>query len=224
DTEGTGNFNACVDGGRLRVDVNATDALMVYAQGIYADSKTEDASGACDALGRSLDRAHAEHTRDRVWDGLGGFEWYYQRARSHLFGWLGARDDTRADGQWAYREAHVEYDWSQFFWGPFSVEVQGRHRHRREENQNGGAYWTEGENYVAFKWAPRWVLTQGFEYTTLAGPAPLYLNAAVLYKFTSSSNVRVFVGQQRGAFRCASGICRYFPPFEGARAELTLRF
>jgi hypothetical protein len=72
--------------------------------------------------------------------------------------------------------------------------------------------------------APKWVFTQGFEYTTMVGQPLLYANGAVLYKFTSSSNVRVFVGEQRGAFRCASGICRFFPAFEGARAELTLRF
>ena len=46
----------------------------------------------------------------------------------------------------------------------------------------------------------------------------------MLYRFAAGSNLRLFVGQQRGAFRCASGVCRFFPPFEGARAELTLRF
>jgi hypothetical protein len=113
-----------------------------------------------------------------------------------------------------------------------SVEIQGRHRLRKQESTNleavGGTYaeqwWHEGENYVALKVAPKWVFTQGFEYTTLTGQPTYYLNGAVIYKFTSGSNVRLFVGQQRGAFRCTSGVCRYFPPFEGARAELTLRF
>ena len=30
-------------------------------------------------------------------------------------------------------------------------------------------YWHEGENYTALKLAPKWVFTQGFEYTTLVG-------------------------------------------------------
>jgi hypothetical protein len=72
--------------------------------------------------------------------------------------------------------------------------------------------------------APKWVFTEGFEYTTLIGQPRTYANTAVLYKFTSSSNIRAFVGEQRAAFRCASGICRFFPAFEGARVELTLRF
>ena len=36
--------------------------------------------------------------------------------------------------------------------------------------------------------------------------------------------VGLFVGQRRGAIRCVSGVCRKFPPFEGARIEITSRF
>jgi hypothetical protein len=36
--------------------------------------------------------------------------------------------------------------------------------------------------------------------------------------------INVFVGQRRGAIRCVSGVCRLFPPFEGAKFELTSRF
>ena len=54
---------------------------------------------------------------------------------------------------------------------------------------------------------------------------PTYYNSgSVLYRFTNDSNLRLFVGQQRGGLRCVSGVCRVFPAFEGARAELTLRF
>ena len=81
----------------------------------------------------------------------------------------------------------------------------------------------EGENYVAFKVAPSGS-SRRVEYTTHNGHPVLYFNGTALYKFTSGSNVRLFVGQERAAFRCASGVCRFFPAFEGARAELTLRF
>jgi hypothetical protein len=142
---------------------------------------------------------------------------------------MGARDDKRADGVVQYQEQHVEYSVAKYLGGPWSLEVQGRYRHRRELNQNTQSdytqpFWTEAENYIALRVVPRWVFTQGFEYTTLVGQPTVYFNGAVTYKLTSSSNLRVFVGQQRGAFRCAAGVCRYFPPFEGARAELTLRF
>ncbi|HXN31672.1 MAG TPA: DUF6029 family protein [Polyangiaceae bacterium] len=224
DTEGAGNFNACVDGGRLRADVNVTRDLMVYAQGIYAYTKSEQTGGRCDQLGHTLAAVAANQVQDTVWDGIAGLEWYFNHSQSHVYVWTGARDDTKEDGSVSYREHHVEYSIAKHLRGPWSIEIQGRHRHRREAYRNSEAWWGEGETYVAVKMAPQWVFTPGFEYTTFGGEPPLYFNGAVLYKFTSSSNVRVSFGQQRGAFRCASGVCRYFPPFEGARAELTWRF
>jgi len=224
DTEGTGNFNACADGGRLRADVNVTPDIMLYAQGIYAYTKSEQTSGGCDQFGHTLASVSANQVQDHVWDGIGGLEWYFDSSQSHVYVWGGARDDTLQSGDVSYREQHIEYSIAKYIGGPWAVEIQGRHRHRREAYRNADAWWSEGENYVALKMAPNWVFTQGFEYTTLMGQPPYYFNGGVFYKFTSSSNVRLSVGQQRGAFRCASGVCRYFPPFEGARCELTWRF
>jgi hypothetical protein len=46
----------------------------------------------------------------------------------------------------------------------------------------------------------------------------------VLYRFSSANNVKIFAGQQRGGLKCVNGVCKVFPPFEGVRAELTMRF
>ena len=106
----------------------------------------------------------------------------------------------------------------------------GRHRLRKEENQNvrvtaiGPEYWRQGEHYTALKVAPKWVFSQGIEYTTQLGFPTYYFNGSVLYRFTSESNLSVFVGQQRGGLKCVSGICRVFPAYSGARVELTVRF
>jgi hypothetical protein len=229
DAEGTGDFNACVEGGRLREDVSATKNLLLYGQGVVAYSQTEQPNGACDQSGHTIAPVANPQVEDIVYDGVGGFEAYFDTKLSHVFGSVGARDDTREDSVFQYREQHLEYSVAKYLGGPWSLEIQGRHRHRKEQGFNLDAtatanWWYEGENYVALRMAPKWVFTQGFEYTTMVGQPLLYFNGAVLYKFTSSSNVRVFVGEQRGAFRCASGICRFFPAFEGARAELTLRF
>ena len=227
DTE-FGYFNACVDGGRFRANANANEHLLIYGQGIYAYTKSEDVTSGCDAQGHTLAAGPAAKSQDRVWDGLGGVEWSFDDSMSHVFVSAGVRDDTKASGDWFYRERHLEYSIVKYLGNAYSLEVQGFHRLRKELSQNLEPYieqwWHEGENYVALKIAPTWVFTQGFEYTTLSGQPTYYFNGSVLYKFTSSSNLRVFVGQQRGAFRCASGVCRYFPPFEGARAELTVRF
>jgi hypothetical protein len=232
DTE-FGYFNACVNGGRLRSDFRANDDLLLYGQGIFAYSQSEQVSGACDAQGHTVAPVGVTGAKleDAVWDGLAGLEFSFDDKFSHAFVSLGLRDDTKASGDFNYRERHLEYSVVKYLGHALSVEAQGFHRMRREESMNATAtsnyveqWWEEGENYLALKWAPSWVFTQGFEYTTLAGQPPIYFNGSVLYKFTSSSNARLFAGQQRGAFRCAAGVCRYFPPFEGARAEVTVRF
>jgi hypothetical protein len=225
-----GNFNACVDAARVRQDVNVTPHVMLYAQGVYADTRSEQLTGGCDATGKTLSSLPAAQVEDHVWDGATGLEVYFDGNRSHLYVSSGARSDVKASGQWFYYEAHAEYSLAKYLGGPWSIEIAGRHRMRKEQSQNDDPttlverWWNEGENYVAVKSAPRWVVTQGFEYTTLAGQPLTYFNGSVLYKLTGGSNVRLFVGEQRGAFRCASGVCRFFPAFEGARAELTLRF
>jgi hypothetical protein len=232
DTE-FGNFNACVNGGRLRGDLRTSDNVLAYAQGIFAYTQSEQTSGGCDAQGHTLASVPVAQAQDDVWDGLVGLEWTFDGSLSHVFASAGIRDDTKATGDFNYRERHLEYSIVKYFGAGKSLEMQGFHRNRKEEDQNrisvgGGpsaeAWWYEGENYIALKIAPSWVFSQGFEYTTLTGQPTFYVNGSVLYKFTSASNVRLFVGQQRGAFRCAAGVCRYFPPFEGARAELTWRF
>jgi hypothetical protein len=233
DAEGTGAFNACVEGGRLREDVNVSPDLLVYGQGVFAYSLTENTSGGCDQAGRTITATAgyaADKVQDVVWDGVSGLEYSFDDRLSHVFASTGARHDSTKDGTLQYGEGHVEYSVAKYLGGPWSLEVQGRHRHRWEAPLNTSltthvqSWWTEGENYVALRMAPKWVFSGGFEYTTLIGQPTTYVNGSVLYKFTSGSNLRLFVGQQRGAFRCASGMCRFFPAFEGARAELTLRF
>jgi hypothetical protein len=233
DAEGTGDFNACVEGVRVREDVSVGKNLLIYGQGVGAYSLTEQASGQCDELGHTLAPVGAApaSVQDTVWDGVTGFEYTFDHDLSHAFVSFGARDDMHGDGVVGYKEQHAEYSVAKYLGGPWSLEVQGRYRHRVEFDFNPdvaanvpAAWWSEGENYVALRVVPKWVFSQGFEFTTLIGQPLLYFNGAVTYKLTSSSNVRLFVGEQRGAFRCASGVCRYFPPFEGARAELTLRF
>jgi hypothetical protein len=234
DAEGTGDFNACVEGGRYREDVNVTPDLLLYGQGVFAYSITENSNGRCDQLGRTITATgiSAASVQDVVWDGVAGLEYSFDDRLSHVFASAGARDDTPKDGNsdFQYREQHFEYSIAKYLGGPWSLEIQGRHRHRKEKDFNidpttyAQPWWYEGENYVSLRMAPKWVFGTGFEYTTLIGQPTTYVNGSVVYKFTSSSNVRVFVGQQRGAFRCASGLCRFFPAFEGARAELTLRF
>jgi Family of unknown function (DUF6029) len=225
-----GFFNACVNGGRQRTDYRVNRELLVYVQGIYAFTKSEIAGGGCDEMGRTISVTGAESTSNRVYDGLGGVEWLFDDNQSQLLASAGGRDDSKANGDPYYSEFHAEYTLTKHITGPYSVELTGRHRLRKEENQNirvageGPAFWRQGEHYTALKISPKWVFSQGIEYTTQIGFPTYYVNGAVLYRFSSESNIRVFAGQQRGGLKCVSGICKVFPAYSGARVELTVRF
>lgn len=223
-----GFFNVCVNGGKLRGDYRVSPSLLVYGAGAYFHSKTELLGGGCDRFGKSVGSELDTHTF--IWDGLAGFEWRFDKDRSQVLASVGARDDRRDSGGAFYTERALNYSASVFVSGPYSIELTGRHRIRYQEELNfrgdGTAPlpWVQGFHQTAFKIAPKWVFTQGIDYTTQLGFSTLYFNGALLYRFTSESNIKLFVGQQQGGLRCANGVCRVFPAFEGARAELTLRF
>ena len=94
DAEGTGDFNACVEGVRVREDVSVTRDLLVYGQGVAAYSLTEQPSGACDEMGhtRVSVGVPAASVQDTAWDGVTGFEYTFDHDLSHVFASTGARD------------------------------------------------------------------------------------------------------------------------------------
>lgn len=224
-----GFFNACVDGGRLRTDVRLSDGFLAYGQAEYFHTKSEQGSGGCDEHGNTVTNAqNPDSTHDNVWDGLTGVEWSFDDDRSHLLASTGVRDDHKTDGTPYYRELHMEYTASKHIFKQYSVEVTGQHRLRYEDSANiregeGNVPWHEGQNYIALQ-NTKWVLAQGFEYTTKIGLPTYYFNGSILYRITQKNIIKVLVGEQRGGLKCVSGVCRVFPAFEGARAELTLRF
>ena len=151
-----------------------------------------------------------------------------------------------------YREGYVRYDVVKHLTGPLSLQFQGFHRHRYEPLLSPDP-WTEGENYTALQWSPHFSFIFGYEYlirqdcqparsATLSEEARAsksvchYVNGGVQWRASGDgtgakkvlgqlfNSVNLFVGQRRAAIRCVSGVCRQFPPFEGARLEITSRF
>jgi hypothetical protein len=228
-TDTYGNMNVCMNSARDRLDYRLTPTFLAYGAYAYSVSLTEQPGGACDKLGKSTGQKAIDN-KDFIHDGTLGVETRWNQDRSYLFANVNARHDMLDNGKPYYRELAIQYTYNQYLGGPFSVEITGRHRYRVQDGENihGANYkgepWWQGEHYNALKIAPKWVLSQGFEYTTLIGFPTYYLNGGILYKFTSQSNLRLYAGQNRGGLRCISGICRVFPSFDGARAELTLRF
>lgn len=224
-----GFFNTCVTGGRDRFDYRLTPTFLAYGTFGYFVTKTEVPGGQCDRYGRST-ADDKDATTNYVTDASGGIEWRFDDDKSIVFANVTGRHDVRGNGEPYYREVSAQYSITKYIKGPYAIELSGRHRYRIEDEQNlktsdpRGEPWYQGEHYNTLKIAPKWVLSQGFEYTTFVGLPTTYVNAGALYRFTSDSNIRVYAGQNRGGLRCISGICRMFPAFSGARVELTIRF
>ena len=123
-----------------------------------------------------------------------------------------------------YQETYARYDVIRWLGGPFSLQLQGWHRRRLQSLGGPEDPWFEGQHITGIDWAPHISASFGVEYSTNPAVPSTYLNGQLTYKITTSSSVGLFVGQRRGSLRCVGGVCRIYPPFEGARLDATVRF
>ena len=135
DTEFTGYFNACVDGGRFRVNANANASLLLYGQGIYAYTKSEDVTAAATRRATRSPRGR-RRTRKTAYGTASAASSGFRRqpvTRVRLGGCARRHESQR---RWFYREQHLEYSIVKYLGGAWSIEIQGRHRLREEASQN----------------------------------------------------------------------------------------
>ena len=224
DTEFEG-FNTCVTGGRAKGDVHLGKDESVFAwvghYHTWAESVTNES---CQIRDENL---------NRVWDLATGLEITSQKKKSRHNFTVGARiDETDREifdsggnpTNVFYEENYARYDIIRWIDGPFSLQLQGWHRHRRQTLGGPDDTWFEGQHLTGFEWAPHLSTGFGIEYDTNPATPDLYFNGNVAWRFTSDTSVALFVGQRRGALRCLGGVCRVYPPFEGARLDATVRF
>jgi hypothetical protein len=218
------SFNTCVSGGRLRTDLELSKRASVYAWLGYYESFAESVANEACRVGKD--------TRNRALDSASGFELHSRDRRSKLDLSVGSRvDDTdrpvvtdSGETQLFYREVYTRQQGALALGGPFGLEIQGWQRHRHQTIGGPGVPWSEGDELLGFDYAPHWSLAVGFSYDTNPAVPPTYVNGQLGYRISSDSSLSLFVGQRRGALRCVGGVCRVFPPFEGAALDLTLRF
>jgi hypothetical protein len=218
------SFNTCVSGGRLRGDLALSDVASVYAWAGYYESFAESAANDSCRVGRD--------TQNDILDSATGFELHSRDRHSKVDVSVGSRFDDTAralvtdDGNSHvfYREIYTRHQAALALGGPYSLELQGWHRRRHQTVGGPDAPWSEGDELLGFDYAPHWSAALGFSYDTNPAVPPTYVNGQLGYKLSSDSSVSLFVGQRRGALRCVGGVCRVFPPFEGAALDVTLRF
>jgi hypothetical protein len=240
-TQPIGAPNMCVTGGRARVDYRFDRRTALYAWlGHYASfSELDDKNYDCET---------DDARRTNTWDTAVGTQIDFDDGRSHARAWAGARHAevsatyggfVNGPGNIFYSEGYVRYDIVKHLAGAFSLQAQGSHRHQYTP-ENYAQPWDQGEHYLALQWSPHIAAIFGYEYTAPPqGCVPEkndsrchYFNGGLQWKSGSSQTVlaqlvdtvQVFVGQRRPGLRCVSGVCRFFPAFEGARVDLISRF
>ncbi len=240
--EPVGAPNVCNTGGRAQAQFRLDKEAAVYGWvGRYSSwSEYGEGNNQCE---------ERDDVRTDTWDSAIGTDLGFEGGKSYAKAWVGSRQTDMAVptalGEYVdpigvfYREVYVRYDLVKHIHGPFSLQSQGFHRHRFLPERHYNT-WMEGENYLALQWAPRLSVAWGLEYTSRPGCSRdaeigdfcFYTSGGLLWRGAATdgiwgqvfNSVGLFVGQRRAAIRCVSGVCRLFPPFEGARLELVSRF
>jgi hypothetical protein len=218
-------MNTCVSGARLRGDLTlrpGTRARMSFAHYVtYAESSANETC------------ATAPELLNRVSDASSGVVLDSRDRRQHLELTLGGRIDSAGrdlvlpDGSRSrlfYTEGYLRHQLELGVSADFSLTLTGRHRRRAQAEGGPGAPWSEGEEVLGIEWTERSSLGLGAEYDTRPGVPHRYFNIELAHRPTPATRVALFVGQRRGALRCVGGICRLYPPFEGVRLDVALRF
>lgn len=219
------SFNTCVTGGRAKTDLRIGDHHSVFAWVGYYNTWAESvANENCEISDEAL---------NKVWDLASGGEVKWSGGKSSASATIGARfDDTDrliTDGtgnltDTFYQEGYIRYDFIFHLTGPFSTQFIGWHRRRQQTFGGPVEPWSEGENLASLQWSPYASFVFGAEYDTNPSTPTTYFNGQIVYKAMDELNLGLFIGQRRGAVRCAAGVCRFFPPFEGGRFDVNVRF
>jgi hypothetical protein len=215
------NFNTCVTGARARGEAHVSRQSSVYSWlGRYSSWAESVSNPDCEL------RPEYEN---RVWDVAAGFERRLRGGKLDVS--FGTRFDSAArplatpSGETTvfYREENLRYSFAVPLGGPLALELDGLHRRRRQTLGGPDEPWFEGQHVTAVEWSDRFGAGVGVEYDGHA-EATTYLNAQLSYHPADAVVLALFAGQRRGALRCIGGVCRVYPPFEGARFDATVRF
>ncbi len=197
-------------GGRTRVDWQVTKNVAPYLSlGRYVDGQAATLTGG------------SQSARTNITSIFGGVRGHW--SGGHGFVEAGHRGQHLAeDGSIVRTDTHLWLDVEHKLGGPFTGELvfQGL----RVEEFSGS--WLEGRASFSCKANTGWAVTAAYEFYT--GSPDLY---AVHYP-SLGGQVELFdgwllrglVGAERAGLKCVGGVCRFFPGFEGARLEATLRW
>ena len=199
--------NTDVPGGHLRADIRIPETRdTIFLSGAYfVDTPVEEES-----------TLHV----------YGGWE-HKEESGTRWVAQYGYRYEGDAGpGDVRLRMFHLDLDLYLKLSGPHDLQLHLAHEFRQESvgTVQEDSY-MEGTSYISWNFAPHWSVTAQFEYKTSdLEPHPYFPGAYIAYKFTHDTHIRLFGGRMKGGLKCAGGVCRIFPNFEGVQLDATMRF
>jgi hypothetical protein len=254
ETVSGGSPDVCIDGGRGRIDYRFDRGTSIYAWLGRSSSWTElPGRNAAGCTVSEATRTNTWDTAVGTELALEGGKshvraWVGARTTDIPGATAPGQEST------FYREGYVRYDLVKHLSERFSLQMQGFHRRRFEpfsfseawtEGENYTALqWSPHFSAVfgyEYEYKPRIQCRPDYHDEKglhLGADLCHFFNGGITYRASLGEGgtptvrvlgrifdtVSVFVGQRRGATRCVSGVCRQFPPFEGAKLEITSRF
>jgi hypothetical protein len=203
-------------GGRTRFDWSLTADLRAFANyGLIRDY-----------VGYATEMA-GETAPATVHDPYGGIEarWDQARSRAQLVaGWRVAVQD--GSGDVVRGDQHVEIIGAHALGERLSLELHGINLERKNYHPPFiDEEYREGTWQLGARYSPTLALAGIYDYTTQPlQPKRDYFGGAAEWRPTTWAMLRVFAGSSRGGLKCVSGVCRVFPPFEGIKLSVTIRY
>ncbi len=229
--------NANATGGRLLVQVKLKPAdVLLYANFVGYGYLLDDSKTAEDDLPSTFDdkASHALH-------GYVGVEkrwssgYYLNVSGGYRYE---APNQAAPDAMVSYlrRFWHVEADVQIPLVGPHALGVRADHRtEQKYVGKDNLKDFVRGSVAITYSLAPALSLALLWTYQTeqsIQNPKtderipPQWENLAgeVVWRFANWGHVSLYGGRNTGGIICVSGVCRYFPPFFGGKAEFVARF
>ncbi len=192
-------------GGRARVEYYFFEIeTLVYANGMYRINNIDEPE--------QLDQLHA----------YGGAEIFFGSGLSHINFSGGFRTESQS-GDTIKSMVHGEVDYLQSLSDGYSLHLTSSNEFRTLQEDD----YQRGSTFAGVDLTGVGGLTFEFGYDNQdeSGAVRNFFYAGHLFaELGDSIQLRLTGGTQRGGIKCISGVCRDFPEFAGARANVVGRF
>ena len=192
-------------GTRVRIERSLEDIdLLLYVNGMIR-----------------INNINKEDANLTQFHGFGGFQYVFEDGASHFYLSGGYREENEPERE-IRTLAHAEFDYLHVLDNDLAFHMVSNNEFRTlEENR-----FERGSTLIGIEKSGTAALTIEIGYDTqdpTEGVSNTFLAAILSWEINETLRLRAIAGTQRGGIKCIAGVCRDFPEFAGAKAELVTR-